>query len=165
MNNTNQLRSKEMKFKLDQKVKIIGSTYYPSDESRNKIGSCGHVGDIDLSDATYYVGDHWYNESDLAKIKETLYDAEPGDLIQGSYGTYARVFAVVGDLIAHSRRYNSKEEAARESSYVGWHSIPAYQHRWHMVEPGEAPLVEMTIEEIAKKLDMDASKLRIKDSE
>jgi hypothetical protein len=141
------------KFKIGQKVKIIGNHYGNGEKSRYQsiVGKIGTIKSIDEDGYPYEVvvdGEllNDFLESDLQAITKDWEDLEGGDIIV-SDGTEAMILAHSGLLFARSKRGDFK----RYWSFCTKEQL--IEDGWSIKQdPIEEEVEELTMEQVCKEL-------------
>lgn len=138
-----------MKFKIGQKVKVIGCTYTLSESARKMVGNIDKILCVDDIDNTYQLGcGCWFNELDLEAVSEekTWETLQVNDVLIDRNGNERGVLGVCGRVIFLSYSINKDD----------FHISQIKEHLrsvgWKIKQNTPTEEVEMTVEEATKKL-------------
>lgn len=119
---------------------------------------------LDIKDVDYAWNSYWLNDTykgtfELVKPleKTSLRDMEVGDIIVDEYDNHCKVLAVVGETfgLSYSGEYDE---------FCCWYTFTeAEKLGWKLQNQVDNDIKEVTLEEVAKAMNVPVEKLRIKD--
>lgn len=102
-----------------------------------------------------------YWEYKLDKEENSMDNLTKGDIILDSDGDKVKVLEVFGDLVALSEY--GPENSGAHKRFSTWRTVDQLKDEDYKVPAEDQGNVELTLEEVAEKLEIPVDKLRIKD--
>lgn len=152
-----------IKFRLGDKVKIVGANVYENDSRIGEVATISndwYDGNYSLSPSQGETSGVTFNYKSLERYKNTMNNLEVGDVIVDGDRNYDRkVIGLVTDSLANEFVVTEDMDSTHE---IGVYTVDELiEDDWGI----EGEVTEVTLQQVADNMGIDVSKLRIKGGE
>lgn len=152
------------KFKVGEKVRVIGKSTGYSKFSKPFVGYVTHVGpylggggDYSVDDRPYSgeASGNFYKEMDLEKYEMKFADLNVGDKFTSTYGTEYSVIASINEHVIIAMEKDGEEGIIFTDA--------EFKNNDYTIKTEGDDVKEVTLEEIAEQFGVDVSNIRVRD--